>query len=742
MTLDPEPDLARIESDSAASLMAVTLANCADEPIHVPGTVQSHGAMLVFDANAVLEAWSANVPALLLLEPSMGMALGAVALPAPILHLVEQCMALPAGEAMPHMQAVEIGGREFDCVVHTYRSRVIVEFELRDISLGTVGMFALRAHSALDRLKRQNSMASLMQMATDQVRDITGFDRVMGYRFGADGSGDVIAEARSATLAPLLGMRYPASDIPAQARRLYVLNTLRLIPDLNESAVPLLGRDGSAPVDMSHCVLRSVSPVHVEYLRNMGVGASMSVSIIVDGALWGLIACHHTSARRVPYAIRMTADVIAQVLAATVQTLEAKERADTIARAAAMRSSLMQALQTGDDALHEVARHAAAICAAFDCPALIVTQSGQHVVHGALDEACAAVIVQARPAAGDKLLERLQVEDWPPAARPHIGNWPGMLAMCFDPPSDGWVIAMRPEQVASIRWAGKPEKILQVGPLGARLTPRGSFDEWLETVRGRAEGWSPTHLLIARQMQDELHRASIARQSDTDLARAQLMAMLGHDLREPLHAIKMAAAMLQRGGAAGPMGQRIQSSSNRMSRLISQVIDVSKIQTGIGLGSQMRRVDLAAIISDVVDEARIGYPDLDYRFTVEASAMVECDPDRLAQVASNLLSNARSHGGRSEPIGVVLTADQHLASFSVSNVAEPLDHDTVRHLFAPFKAASLHNTRNRGGMGLGLYIAERIVTEHGGTLAYSHREGRVVFTVAIPLSPAPGHQTT
>ena len=742
VTLDRELDPSSIHSDSAQALLAVTLANCADEPIHVPGTVQSHGAMLVFDANALLEAWSANVSALLLLELSMGMALVAVALPESIAHLVEQCMALPAGEAMPHMQAVEIGGREFDCVVHTHCSRVIVEFELRDISLGTVGTFALRAHSALDRLKRQNSMASLMQMATDQVRDITGFDRVMGYRFGQDGSGDVIAEARNATLAPLLGMRYPASDIPAQARRLYVLNTLRLIPDLNEPAVPLLGRDGSAPVDMSHCVLRSVSPVHVEYLRNMGVGASMSVSIIVEGALWGLIACHHMSARRVPYAIRMTADVIAQVLAATVQTLEAKERADTIARAAAMRSSLMQALLTGEDALHEVARHAADICAALDCPALIVTHSGRHVVHGALDAVSAAVIVQARPAAGDKLLERLQVDDWPPAARAHIGNWPGMLAMCFDPSSDGWVLAMRPEQVASIRWAGKPEKILQVGPLGARLTPRGSFEEWQETVRGRAEGWSPTHLLIARQMQDELHRASIARQSDTDLARAQLMAMLGHDLREPLHAIKMAAALLQRGGAPVPMGQRIQNSSNRMSRLISQVIDVSKIQTGIGLGSQMRRVDLEAIIADVVDEARIGYPDLDYYFTVDASAMVECDPDRLAQVASNLLSNARSHGGRSEPIGVMLTADQHRASFSISNVGEALDHDKVRNLFAPFKAASLHNTRNRGGMGLGLYIAERIVTEHGGTLAYSHAQGRVVFTVAIPLPPASSHQAT
>ncbi len=724
----------RMNAESTLETPALSLANCADEPIHVPGTVQRHGAMLVFDALAVLEAWSANVPALLLLQVMRGMPLLSIGLPPHVRLMIEECIALPTGDAIPLVLAVEIGGHEFDCVAHTHCGRIIVEFELRDVSLLTVGVFALKAHSALDRLKRQTTVRSLLQMATDQVREITGFDRVMGYRFGPDGSGDIIAESRCVSLAPLLGMRYPASDIPEQARRLYVLNTLRLIPDVGGAPVPLLGRNGDVPVDMSHCVLRSVSPVHIEYLRNMGVGASMSVSVIVDGRLWGLIACHHMSPRRVPYAIRMTADVIAQVLAATVQTLEAQRRAEKIARAADMRTDLMQALLIGEDGLREVASRAAAICAALDCPALIVTQSGRHLVHGELDAHTAAVIVRAHPGAGEVLLERLRVEDWPEAARPHIQAWPGMLAMCFDPPTDGWLIAMRPEQIASIRWAGKPEKLVKVGPMGARLTPRGSFDEWLETVRGRAESWSPTNLIIARQMQEELHRASIARQSETDLARAQLMAMLGHDLREPLHAIQMAATLLQNGGPAAPMGLRIQNSSNRMSRLIGQVLDVSKIQTGIGLGSQMQRLDLALVIGDVVGEASIGYPNVVYRVTGDSCAMVEGDADRLAQVATNLLSNARSHGLLSASIDIFLKIGEHTVTVSVSNVAEALDEATVSSLYTPFKAASLHNARNRGGMGLGLYITERIVTEHGGKLAYSYTKGRVVFSVSLPLA--------
>ena len=164
-------------------------------------------------------------------------------------------------------------------------------------------------------------------MVVQQVRQLTGFDRVMAYRFRHDDSGDVVAEACNDAIEPYLGRRYPASDIPAQARRLYLINTLRLIADVGYTPVPVLGREGDAPLDMSHGVLRSVSPIHIEYLQNMGVHASMSVSIVVNGRLWGMLACHHMAPRQVPYSIRMAADVLAQVLASSVQTLEARGHA-------------------------------------------------------------------------------------------------------------------------------------------------------------------------------------------------------------------------------------------------------------------------------------------------------------------------------------------------------------------------------------------------------------------------------
>jgi chemotaxis family two-component system sensor kinase Cph1 len=725
---------APVQADAAPPYEAPpTLHNCADEPIHVPGTVQSHGAMLVFDAAGLLEAWSENAIAMLNLLPRLGQTVQQVSLPAPVLAMVEACVvAIASGEAFPLSREVDFGTMRFDCIVHAHAGRVLVEFEQREVPLDTLVVFALKAHNALDRLKRQGNMTALLQMATEQVRDMTGFDRVMGYRFRQDGSGDVVAEARVPELAPLLGMRYPASDIPVQARRLYVLNSLRLIPDVSALPVAMVGRDGAAPVDMSHAVLRSVSPVHIEYLLNMGVAASMSISIVIDGQLWGLIACHHRGPKHVPYSLRMTTDVIAQILAASVQTLEARARAILIERAASMRTILMQTLLLGEDTLREVARHAGLVCTALDAAALIVTQSGRHVVHGAVDAATARAIVKALPDTHEVLRERVRVDDWPLAAREHVQRWPGMLAMCFDPSTDGWVLALRPEQVAAVRWGGKPEKIVTVGPLGARLTPRGSFDEWLETVRGSAEAWSPTHLLIAGQMQDELHRASIARHGETDRARVHLMAMMGHDLRDPLHTIQMAASVLERSnGAPVPLVRRIKSSSDRMSRLIGQVLDVAKIESPIGLGIARMRVDLAEIVTDVVDEARHGYPDIDFHLSVPGDAMVDGDADRLAQVVSNLLGNARTHGQLGEPIRVTVQAEGVQVQLVVANVGGPLGEDAVRGLYTPFKQASQNQPRNRSGMGLGLYIVDRIVAGHDGTIAYAHKDGCVSFTVTL-----------
>jgi light-regulated signal transduction histidine kinase (bacteriophytochrome) len=718
--------------------LPVTLQNCADEPIHIPGSIQPHGAILVFSSAAELVSWSANAHAMLGLGAPLVLltALADLRLGAEVVEKIHECLEdMDGGEASASMVETVIGTQDFDCIVHGHEGVVIVEYECRELAADSVATFALKAHSAIERLKRQKSVPALLKSAVDQVRLITGFDRVMAYRFRHDDSGEVAAEARDDALDPYLGRRYPASDIPAQARRLYVINTLRMIGDMGYTPVPMIGRTGAAPLDMSYCVLRSVSPIHVEYLRNMGVQASMSISIVINGKLWGLIACHHMAPRRVPYAIRMAADVMAQLLAASVQSLETRERAALTERAAEVRTQVMESLIHFDDVASGLAACAAEICVSLGAGALVIVHAGRMMVHGAVPHGVAAAAVQSVAEVDTDVVERAARRDWPLPLQQACGKWVGMLGLRYDAAAPGWLLALREEQVELVRWAGKPDKVIAHGPLGPRLTPRGSFDEWRETVFDQAEPWEATRMGIARQLLAEMNRASVTRHEQNDRARAQLFAILGHDLRNPLQSISMAATVLELGGSKETAGRRIKASSGRMERLISQVLDMSMINGGMRLGGAMAPVDLVPILADLADEFRTAKPNIALRLDSPPQVLAPVDTDRLAQVVGNLISNAYHHGKLDEEIRVTVAQDAAGVTLDVINVGEEIVEETARTLYNPFKRLSANNARNKGGMGLGLYIARQIMLEHGGTIDYSYQAPYVRFTLHLPTTP-------
>lgn len=714
----------------------VTLDNCDREPIHIPGSIQPHGALLAFDRLGRLVSMSANANTMLGLALTLGRAPRAAEFgaAADVLKLIQQTVAgLGSGEAMPESREVDLNGRTFDVVVHTNGALCLCEFEQRDGDNDRLSRFAQTAYRSMEKLKRQPSIDKLLEVAVAEVRAMTGFDRVMAYRFRHDDSGDVVAEARRDDLEAYVGRRYPASDIPAQARRLYVLNTLRLIGDVSYAPVPLLADAGhTEPLDLSHSVLRSVSPIHIEYLTNMGVGASMSVSIVVGGRLWGMLACHHMAPLRVPYSIRMACDVIAQLIAASVQSLSARDREAAMARAALLRTDITAQIAQGHEAVDVLAREAQALCESLDCDAVFVGIDGRVRCTGAVDEGWAAELIDWLQGQGRSLVHVDRAEALPPARGAE--HYCGVLGLRFDAARRGWLVALRREQVETIRWGGRPEKEVAHGPLGPRLTPRGSFDEWRETVRGTAVPWSDVALEGATLLHDSVSRVHVERVLEVDRLRSQLWAVLGHDLRDPLHTLSMASVALGQQATSTRISSVIRNSTNRMQRLLRDLQDITRIQNGLDIGVELEDTDLAALTRQLLDEQRAAYPDMTLEAALPERLHAWVDPMRYLQVAANLLSNARHHGHGL--IRVALSEQAGCAVLCVVNPSPPIDAELVEGLFDPFKRTSLKNARNPGSMGLGLYIVDQVAKAHGGTIRYEPGEGEVAFVLRLPLQPA------
>jgi two-component system, chemotaxis family, sensor kinase Cph1 len=733
--------------------LPIDLDNCAREPIHIPGLIQSHGALLALDSDRRVVHASANLRALLgASAPALGERLSAASFEgdAAVHQALDELIgAADPADGVPASSEVRLNGQLFDLVVHHSGGLAVAEFERRPAGLDVKADFALKAHRAMERLRRQKSIASLMDFAVGAVRQLTGFDRVMGYRFRHDDSGDVVAEDRSETLEPFLGRRYPASDIPAQARRLYVVNTLRLIADVHAAPVPVTqAPDVQRPLDMSHSVLRSVSPIHIEYLQNMGVGASMSISIVVQGRLWGMLACHHMGPLQVPYSVRMACDVLAQILAAHVQNLAAGEQAQRSADGAELRTRLIEAALHADDTASALVGKAAELTTAFKAQGAIIAEESKLHVEGDVPHDFAVRLITWLDAAqtpAGHLLSTASLKQFAPTLADDAGVWCGVLALPFDPAAHGWLVLLRKEEIETIHWGGHPEKTYKVGPLGPRLTPRGSFDVWRETVRDTAVPWDASDLDFGRRLLDELLRARSARLAEIARGRTELMAMLGHDLRDPLQSIAMAARLLGKeaeregdgvGASTGSrMGQRIQASSTRMARMIGQVLDMSRLQTGGGVEVQRSAVDLTLLLDDLLDEIRLAHPGVNLLREAPERLMAQLDGDRMAQVFTNLVSNARHHGAPGASIRVRLGAQDGQATFEVSNVSPPIPAEVESQLFNAFKRRDHANVRNRSGLGLGLYIAHAIVEAHGGTIVYRYAEPCVVFSVRVPLMP-------
>lgn len=626
----------------------VNLTNCDREPIHIPGSIQPHGTLLACSADMrTIVRVAGNFSSLTgLALPAEGSPLQEV-LDGETIHTLRNAVGLSNDPARPGLIFGHLlpSGRSLDITIHRYLDNVLIEFEPSGD-----GQYPLRLVRDLTaRINRLETVDQLVSHAARLVAGLLAYDRVMIYRFEEDGAGKVISEAKRPELESFLGQYFPASDIPKQARALYIQNTIRTISDASYVRVPLLPveREQEGPVDLSYAHLRSVSPIHCEYLQNMGVAASMSISIVLDGKLWGLIACHHYQPRRLTMAERAAAEMFGTFFSLKLQTLKQKR---TLATANEARRSLDQFLRVAahhQDVRQLLKDNLASFGALMPCDGIGLWMDGSWSGSGDFPSVEAAIQL-SRHLTGvtrGKIWTSKSLSTDLPGLSPLLGKTAGVLAVPVSQISNDYIMFFRNELVHTLNWAGDPNKSYSTGEHGDRLTPRKSFAIWKETMRDQAQPWTEADLEIGDATRAAIvevvlrHNEMMAEERDkAEVRQRMLNEELNHRVKNILAVIKSLVAHSHR--EERPLDDYVDTLKGRL-RALSFAHD------------QVVRSDGGGVLNDLVDAELSPYR--------SPTAMIDVDGPRLlidsrafsvlALVLHELATNAAKYGALSDRAG-------------------------------------------------------------------------------------------
>jgi light-regulated signal transduction histidine kinase (bacteriophytochrome) len=758
----------------------VAITHCDAEPVRTPGCIQDCGALLVLrradltvvQASENSAAWLGEAPERLL-GRHVAAVLGDVGAARlremlddeGIEHNPTYALALPAlrGTRAP---------AGLDVTVHAIDAFAIVELEPLAVASGSDPYALVRR--ATGRLQAATSLQSFCDVAADEVRRVTRFDRVMIYRFHPDAHGEVVAESKRDDLSSLVGHHYPATDIPRPAREIFQKMWVRPLPDARcalHELVPLANPDTGQPLEMTYCALRGASVMYTDYLRNMDVAASLTMAIRVEGRLWGLIACHHLSAPApVPWPVRAASELLAQVVSLQLKAAEDREHF---------------AYRLRIESIHqELIAHAAKE------GGLGAMLSGAPGPLEGLDAGGAAIFHWERWWRVGETPDEAQLEalaSWldgrpefvAPARPPYVtdclsADWPegaaiadvasGVLAISLSRSRRTLMLWFRPETVRTLRWAGDPsDKPTVAGPHGARPSPRTSFAQFVESVRGRSRPWLAVEIEAATRlrlliMELVVSRAEKLATLNADLSRSNeeldsFAYVASHDLKEPLRGIHKHAHHLLADARALDEPNR-----HRMEALMRLTVRMDGLLDSLLYFSRVGRIQLDyedVELGEILDEAieMVGARATERHHSIHVARrlpVVRCDRIRMREALANLLSNGLKYNDRPErhievgyfapgervTTGAPAEAHGQTIFFVRDNGIgiEPRHAGLVWNLFKRLHARDAYG----GGSGAGLTIVKKLIERHGGQIWLESKVGEgTTFFFTLPASPSP-----
>ncbi|REA55433.1 histidine kinase [Dyadobacter luteus] len=749
----------------------VNLANCESEPIHIPGSIQPHGFLLGLNAETYsIEYCSQNT------VDHIGIAPDAV-LGKKLSDLFDQSQS----DRFDEYADVEIDvARPFvftkndipyNTTVHQSGETLILEFEpFPDGSIGLPDLYA-QTRNFVSLMEKHSHLQDLCKDIATEMRKITGYDRVMIYKFDAEYNGEVIAESKREDLNSFAGQKYPHTDIPAQARQLYIRNQLRLIADVNYTPVPLLTREkenvSNSSVDLSLSVLRSVSPIHLEYLRNMGVGATLTISLLQKDRLWGLIACHHYTPKILPHYTRLSALLQGHFLTSQIAVREVAEEFEVGQIVEKALSDALSLLHQNDNFIEDYFREPSLLKVA-NATGFVIYYKGKLYQNGSVPEPeyllpLLKTLSEKYPSEGLHTERILDVYEEGEKVAKYAA---GFIYHSITAGTPDGILWLRKERRETITWAGNPHKAVVVNEDGVtRLSPRKSFELWMEEVKNKSTDWRKAEIHAAASFayalqkhinlryvksQEQSNRVLNEELKAANKELANLNWISTHDLKEPLRKIQIfASKILDRektdiSAQVKDSVERMRFAAEKMQLLIEDILTYSK--TG-NMDKVYESVDLNMILTNVQDELSEIIEEKNAVIHTEVLPTLKVIPFQVHQLFVNLVSNALKFSVQDTNPVVNIQLKQVTASqipdskgpaqqpfyaISVQDNGIGFESEYATRIFDVFQR--LHPGNKYPGTGIGLAICKKIMENHAGYVdAKSEPGDGATFTVYFPL---------